>query len=617
MAFLGNRDVTITAIDVGGGIVCSRTSDGDTDGVPFFVQVSASAITATGTSVPYEDLDFRWDFGDPSGTEWFTRPTDGKRVNANNGQRGPEGAYVYRIAGTYTITLRVYGKNGSSIVSASTTMQVTAVAYDSTGGTRYFDPGAATDGDGTQSTTPFNSVASVNTFLSSGGNKRLRIACGSQLSGSTAIQGIANPLRVDSYGSGARPIIEQTGTLQCWRTTSGGSSSPSPKSNIVISGVEFRHSGGTGGANVEFTCSGNTDVTSILKNVYFDNCKFNTLSDRNNFQVNLEYLANGQTPVNYGLWNCDFVSPLATPAQCKGALNNSSRRWFFAVGGSYVGAGSHDVLAHHIYPSTQEHSLYEWINFGSGPKRNYCVDTNYNTSSGALEIAQYISISENYMSGTHRCWDGGQSLDVVSTPQLTDWRNYVAQSNCVVGMDGDLLTGLDACSSHTCRDNLFWNCTSRGIGPANQGSNTGTGDNAGWMATNFSGKFYRNYFYWPYQPVNASMYPIIDYAKTGGYAYAKPQLIVDNVLIDMRATAATINITFADFVSNGSLIDRNTHWTPGDVNGTVTTDGVNAKNWAQWRASNFDAHGANSDPGAPDAANGRFTSGKRTMAISF
>src|SRR5262245_12733905 len=83
-SFGGNPNVTITAIDASGGIVASRTS-GQT---PCFIQVSASAITATGTSVPYEDLEYSWNFGDSAGTELIVNPTNNNIVNAN-AQSGP------------------------------------------------------------------------------------------------------------------------------------------------------------------------------------------------------------------------------------------------------------------------------------------------------------------------------------------------------------------------------------------------------------------------------------------------------------------------------------------------------------------------------------------------
>src|ERR1017187_4811943 len=82
VTFKGNPNVTITTIDVSGGIACSRTS-GKT---PCFIQVSASNITADTTPAPYEDLSYSWNFGDPPGTETFTNPVTGATVNANTDQ---------------------------------------------------------------------------------------------------------------------------------------------------------------------------------------------------------------------------------------------------------------------------------------------------------------------------------------------------------------------------------------------------------------------------------------------------------------------------------------------------------------------------------------------------
>src|SRR5262245_5720607 len=91
-AFQGNPNVTITAINTSAGIAVSRSSCS----VPCFVQVSASAITATGSARPYEDLDYSWDFGDPTGNETFSQPIASNGsfspadVNANTAQTGPE-----------------------------------------------------------------------------------------------------------------------------------------------------------------------------------------------------------------------------------------------------------------------------------------------------------------------------------------------------------------------------------------------------------------------------------------------------------------------------------------------------------------------------------------------
>lgn len=115
----------------------SRTPTGV---APFLVYVSGLHTTSNAGDA-YGDLDYRWDFGDASGTETFTDQWNGKTVNANTDQMGPEAAYIYRTAGTYTITLTVTGKdaNGDLVTASTTTLMTVGQHYiflaNATGGT--------------------------------------------------------------------------------------------------------------------------------------------------------------------------------------------------------------------------------------------------------------------------------------------------------------------------------------------------------------------------------------------------------------------------------------------------------------------------------------------------
>lgn len=142
-------------------IVCSRVPSGV---FPFFVQVSACETTSDAGNT-YRDLDYRWDFGDSSGTETMTDHWNGKTVNLNDSQMGPEAGYLYRNPGNYTITLTVKGKDeNGDIITASTTSLMTLGQY-------YIFMGQATGGNytltvngETTSTIAYN--ASPSTILS-------------------------------------------------------------------------------------------------------------------------------------------------------------------------------------------------------------------------------------------------------------------------------------------------------------------------------------------------------------------------------------------------------------------------------------------------------------------
>lgn len=156
---------TITQV----GLATSRTSAR----TPFFVQVSARGMWANSPAgndpIPfngYEDLEYTWNFGDASGTETFTRPTDGAAVNANTDQIGPQAMYVYRNPGSYTITLTARGWKGGQFVTATKTQSVTAT-QTTPGKEVWFNPGCtgaprtycpSGGGDGLTAATAFTSA---------------------------------------------------------------------------------------------------------------------------------------------------------------------------------------------------------------------------------------------------------------------------------------------------------------------------------------------------------------------------------------------------------------------------------------------------------------------------
>jgi hypothetical protein len=119
-------------------IVCSRTPTGVT---AFAVMVSACESSADAGNA-WRDLHFEWDFGDADGTVTAIDQFNGQTVNLNNSQTGPEAAYVYKDAGTYTITLTAKGRatEGGSVITATTTSILTIGMYypflgGATGGT--------------------------------------------------------------------------------------------------------------------------------------------------------------------------------------------------------------------------------------------------------------------------------------------------------------------------------------------------------------------------------------------------------------------------------------------------------------------------------------------------
>lgn len=106
-------------------IVISRSPSGI---IPFHVMVSACETTHDGVDGgtygnTFQSLDYRWDFGEPSGNEIDIDYYNGSAHNLNI-QYSPQAAYCYRNPGEYTITLTVKGKktDGTYVTASTTTL---------------------------------------------------------------------------------------------------------------------------------------------------------------------------------------------------------------------------------------------------------------------------------------------------------------------------------------------------------------------------------------------------------------------------------------------------------------------------------------------------------------
>ena len=150
--FGGNPNARVATIDTSGGIDMSRTS-GTT---PAFVQVTAANMAVTGgiivntagatiagaTVMPFEDLEYTWNFGDTApggGQEIFLDPSvypyTGIPRNANTDQTGPMAAYCYRDAtgSPFTITLTIRGKDLSgNLIQTTKTAMFSVGDFDTT-----------------------------------------------------------------------------------------------------------------------------------------------------------------------------------------------------------------------------------------------------------------------------------------------------------------------------------------------------------------------------------------------------------------------------------------------------------------------------------------------------
>lgn len=395
-SFHGNPFPIISSIDTSGGIITSRDADLAGCKDPCFVHVSARAITAVGTSRPYEDLSCSWNFGDPAGTESFVRPTDGATVNPNTDQTGCDAAYPYRTAsGTpYTITLTLKGNSGTcnstgrcSVITATVTKNITVTAFSASGGELWYDSayvcGVPNPCTGTLAG-PFNSpsdLATGNSLINNADNTALNFKCGSDF---TVVQGLEifpgvdrTGIRLRAYGSlpcSTNPIIRVNSSSTRMPLSAGGcNGSPTVcnVSDVVVQNIQFLNAGFVGGVINLGNRRNGVGPGGNTTNVYLDNVRMEaTSSNQPTGLLGAGGAGGGQsTPyleegTRWGFWNCTWKNPLTSTHNAIAKVG-SAATYDFVVGGSFEGAGTSTTFDHHYYPDTRENFLTQWVTFGT------------------------------------------------------------------------------------------------------------------------------------------------------------------------------------------------------------------------------------------------------------
>lgn len=629
--YYGNPNITVTSIDTSGGIAFSRKPDGVTviGYTPCFIHVSASNITCTGTTpngqpvVPYEDLSYSWRSSDTS-AELIANPgVRGGTVNAHTDQLGPEAVFPFRTAGTYTITLTIRARStGGSIITATRTETVVISDFRLSPGYTaiYVDSNAAGGGDGTISA-PYNDLVQAQVYARNGTNKEIFIKYGSVFSaaadattpifyvGGHDFAGALSGFRMTPYpigGTGAAPIFNvSSGIGAPIQMRNGGASSTAARRDIVISGMRFTaDSFGVGHLtliNCQYTSS---DDRADCVNIYWDNCS--TSGDRSTFIMQGSSSTSDPADLydllnNFGIWNCNFVSPVSTTRPNQG-VTTDGKTWSFWVGGSIVGGvnAASALLTHHVYASIRQHSYYAWIDFGLGENRNMALNLNWNTvpaDGGPLQYAEFVSVSECGVGGPSRFLDLSNGPSNSGSPAEVLFRNVVCQMNRVHDLPlGTTVSGF-CIESFTHRYNEIWECANtQGYAPYFASSwNFNYLD--GIMVTRFYGdKIYQS--------------GLTTAAIISMPGCTLPQTITDMRMVCGQPTARHIAIGFA--AQAGSVINRNQFAaTPtGDGSTLLFMDGPTTRRSFSgansWQNAGFDAQGSVVAQSWPDPANGGF-----------
>ena len=177
---------------------------------PLGVFFDATATTATSTSRPFHDLEYRWTFSDPSGGSWTNGTKPG---SSKNSAMGPVTAHVFESAGTYTVALAVRDGN-DTVTNNCVQVTVTAPEVEWAVGKTYC---YSTNTDFTGAPAGCTQVPNVSNIALSilanmgQGNLRHLLHKGQTFALSTQIMiDKGGPSMIGAFGTGANPIINST-----------------------------------------------------------------------------------------------------------------------------------------------------------------------------------------------------------------------------------------------------------------------------------------------------------------------------------------------------------------------------------------------------------------------
>lgn len=230
-----SQSVTVTVTSVSGctttgatGAIALSTIPSRISGVaPLSVFFDAAGTTATTTTHPFHDLEYRWDFGDPAGspvrgTTWGTGARAG--VSSRNTATGPEATHVFETPGTYTVA--VTATDGANTVSNSCTQIVVQdpnAVFAGTNTVCFSTSGAYTDcPSGATHVTTSDFAAAINNYKAP--NRRLLFRRGETFTAaSSGTLDVTGPGIIGAFGAGtllpkakittgaAFPIIQLSG----------------------------------------------------------------------------------------------------------------------------------------------------------------------------------------------------------------------------------------------------------------------------------------------------------------------------------------------------------------------------------------------------------------------
>lgn len=444
---------------------------------PCPVTFEATGTTSSTTTTPFHSLWYQYIFGDPNTTvigaacsnsvaagEGYWRCGDNAGNNSKNVATAPVAGHVYECNSgstcTFTPSLTVYDKNGNfSTAGATITVTDPNVTYATTATYCY-----STSGTFTGCPTGANHITVTGDFCTDATNGyNAKRATGTRhllrATESFTTSGVCSidkngPILIGSYGSGAKPVLNETGNpssgIFTFSSYNGGTNQTS---GIVIQ-------------DLAITTNGTVAIFAISGSMYR-----NVVIQRNDFsggfgkvmQSSADTAPAGSTAPRYVVFQDNTLGPLLNGGTCTA---NGANQFFLEAQnvylyGNYVNNGSfgeHGFRMHWAkYDGIANNSFFGVCGRVPVTIRGYQETATYLTYTGLSSgqvYNEYIALTDNYVEPP--AGGGGEFSFCSEDPShLEKGRNIIVERNF---FDGTLhSSSLTLCWPNiTIRNNLHY-----------------------------------------------------------------------------------------------------------------------------------------------------------------
>ncbi len=447
---------------------------------PLSVFFDAMGTTASATTRPFHDLEYRWDFGDPlgspvSGTKWNRGSRAG--VSLRNEATGAVAAHVYETPGTYTVALNV--TDGTNTVSNSCTqilVQDPNVIFALTnticvGATSTPTAGSGGCPAGANTAQQPNFATITSTYATTG--ERVLLKRGDTFTtATTAMLTATGPGIVGAYGSGAKPLINMTGNTDTLGFGNSGATGMVADLRVMDlafdgGGTSVSHGIGNvaGGGGITQVTALRLDFTRFETSIGFGAENLNWANNSNSRSHTIDQLAvvdctttNGNNTSYSGYNSGNRVAFMGNSFENGGLQNRYDQL------GNLLGAGTHilrfpflnrAVISNNdiLHPGGTRAVIKMHAPFWIAGVPDTTDKSNYSSALNGDGYTKYVIISDNQMVSAQEPWQVAVSpQDAANDERLHD---VILERNLHIGTASTQVTQVIRAQEITSRNNIF------------------------------------------------------------------------------------------------------------------------------------------------------------------